>query len=134
MWQEIQANSEYKGKDHHGGYARILGAISDGSTTKRLLQPSRRHRLNPEHVDDGAGRGRSISLRLLNGPYATVDLCATLGDLLGCPPMDSQGTRLKEFARLNRGVPGVGKGCEVTTQVQEKLPENFQEALDKGLC
>jgi hypothetical protein len=35
--------------------------------------------------------------QIIERPIRHVDLCATLGGLLGCPPMDTQGTRLKEL-------------------------------------
>jgi arylsulfatase A-like enzyme len=35
--------------------------------------------------------------QIVERPIRHVDLCATLADLLGCPPMESQGSRLTEI-------------------------------------
>jgi hypothetical protein len=95
MWQEIQANSEYKGKTTMVVMPEF-GRDPDGSTTNGFFN----HRGDTESTRGTwmMALGAAVDKpQIIERPIRHVDLCATLGDLLGCPPMDSQGTRLKEL-------------------------------------
>jgi hypothetical protein len=95
MWQEIQANSEYKGKTTMVVMPEF-GRDPDGSTTNGFFN----HRGDTESTRSTwmMALGAAVEKpQIIERPIRHVDLCATLGDLLGCPPMDSQGVRLKEL-------------------------------------
>jgi hypothetical protein len=95
MWQEIQANSEYKGKTTMVVMPEF-GRDPDGSTTNGFFN----HRGDTESTRSTwmMALGAAVDKpQIIERPIRHVDLCATLGDLLGCPPMDSQGVRLKEL-------------------------------------
>jgi len=95
MWQEIQANSEYKGKTTMVVMPEF-GRDPDGSTTNGFFN----HRGDTESTRGTwmMALGAAVDKpQIIERPIRHVDLCATLGDLLGCPPMDTQGTRLKEL-------------------------------------
>ena len=95
MWQEIQANSEYKGKTTMVVMPEF-GRDPDGSTTNGFFN----HRGDTESTRGTwmMALGAAVEKpQIIERPIRHVDLCATLGDLLGCPPMDSQGVRLKEL-------------------------------------
>jgi hypothetical protein len=95
MWQEIQANSEYKGKTTMVVLPEF-GRDPDGSTTNGFFN----HRGDTESTRSTwmMALGAAVEKpQIIERPIRHVDLCATLGDLLGCPPMDSQGVRLKEL-------------------------------------
>jgi len=95
MWQEIQANSEYKGKTTMVVLPEF-GRDPDGSTTNGFFN----HRGDTDSTRGTwmMALGAAVEKpQIIERPIRHVDLCATLGDLLGCPPMDSQGARLKEL-------------------------------------
>jgi len=95
MWQEIQANSEYKRKTTMVVMPEF-GRDPDGSTTNGFFN----HRGDTESTRGTwmMALGAAVEKpQIIERPIRHVDLCATLGDLLGCPPMDSQGVRLKEL-------------------------------------
>ena len=95
MWQEIQANSEYKGKTTMVVMPEF-GRDPDGSTTNGFFN----HRGDTDSTRSTwmMALGAAVEKpQIIERPIRHVDLCATLGDLLGCPPMDSQGVRLKEL-------------------------------------
>ncbi|MFI5096584.1 MAG: hypothetical protein ACHQT6_01295 [Candidatus Acidiferrales bacterium] len=95
MWQEIQANSEYKGRTTMVVMPEF-GRDPDGSTTNGFFN----HRGDTESTRGTwmMALGAAVEKpQIIERPIRHVDLCATLGDLLGCPPMDSQGVRLREL-------------------------------------
>ena len=96
LWQEIEANSEYKGKTTMVILPEF-GRDPDGSTTNGFFN----HRGNTESTRStwmmtlGAAVDKP---QIIERPIRHVDLCPTLAGLLGCPPMDSQqGARLTEL-------------------------------------
>lgn len=95
MWQEIQANPEYRGKTT----LLILpefGRDPDGSNTNGFFN----HRANAESTRDtwmlavGAAVDRP---QVVERPIAHVDLCPTLATLLGVRPLETQGGLLGEL-------------------------------------
>ena len=96
LWQEVEANAEYRGKTT----LLILpefGRDPDGSTTNGFFN----HRANEESTRStwmmvlGAAVGKP---QVIERPVRHVDLGPTLAGLLGCPPLGSQGARLVELA------------------------------------
>lgn len=95
LWQEIQANPEYKDKTT----LLILpefGRDPDGSSTNGFFN----HRASEESTRDtwamvlGAGISKPT---IVERPIRQVDLCPSLAAFLGCHPMESQGARLPEL-------------------------------------
>ncbi|HUB00943.1 MAG TPA: hypothetical protein VMA34_21610 [Terracidiphilus sp.] len=95
LWQEIEANPEYRGKTT----LLILpefGRDPDGSSTNGFFN----HRANEESTRDtwamalGAGVGQPT---IVERPIRQVDLCPSLAGLLGCRPLESQGASLPEL-------------------------------------
>jgi hypothetical protein len=95
LWQEVEANPEYRGKTT----MMILpefGRDPDGSTTNGFFN----HRANEESTRTtwmmvlGAAVGKA---QVIERPVRHVDLFPTLAGLLGCPPLNSQGARLAEL-------------------------------------
>ncbi|MGB8494201.1 MAG: hypothetical protein WCE53_07380 [Candidatus Acidiferrum sp.] len=95
MWQEIQANPEYKGKTTLVVMPEF-GRDPDGSTTNGFFN----HRGDTESTRSTwmMALGAAVDKpQVIERPIRHVDLCATLGGVLGCPPMDTQGVRLSEL-------------------------------------
>jgi hypothetical protein len=95
LWQEAEANPEYKGRTT----MLILpefGRDPDGSSTNGFFN----HRANDDSTRDtwmmalGAGIDKP---QVIERPIRHVDVCPTLAGLLGCRPLESQGARLTEF-------------------------------------
>jgi hypothetical protein len=95
LWNEVEANPEYRGKTT----MLILpefGRDPDGSSTNGFFN----HRANEESTRDtwmmalGAGVERPD---VAERPIRHVDICPTLLSLLDCKPLESQGSRLSEF-------------------------------------
>jgi hypothetical protein len=95
LWQEIQANPEYKDKTT----LLILpefGRDPDGSSTNGFFN----HRASEESTRDtwamivGAGIDKPT---VVDRPIRQVDLCPSLAAYLGCRPVESQGARLPEL-------------------------------------
>jgi len=95
LWQEVEANPEYRGKTTLLVLPEF-GRDPDGSTTNGFFN----HRANEESTRTtwmmalGAAVGTP---QIIERPIRHVDLCPTLAGLLGCPRMDSQGERLVEL-------------------------------------
>ena len=95
LWQEVQANPDYRGKT-----TMIIlpefGRDPDGSTTNGFFN----HRANEPSTRDtwmmvlGAGVEKP---EFVDRPIHHIDLCPTIADLLGYKPLESQGVRLSEF-------------------------------------
>ncbi len=95
LWQEVEANPEYRGKT-----TMIIlpefGRDPDGSTTNGFFN----HRSDSESTRNTwmMALGTAINApRVVERPIRHVDLCPSVARLLGCPPMDSQGARLPEL-------------------------------------
>jgi hypothetical protein len=95
LWQEVEANPEYKGRTT----MLILpefGRDPDGSSTNGFFN----HRANDDSTRDtwmmalGAGIEKP---QVIERPIRHVDVCPTLAGLLGCRPIESQGAKLNEF-------------------------------------
>jgi hypothetical protein len=95
LWQEVESNPDYKGKTTMVVLPEF-GRDPDGSSTNGFFN----HRANVDSTRDtwmmtlGSAVDRP---NIVERPIRHVDLCPTLADLLGCPPIDSQGGKLKEF-------------------------------------
>jgi hypothetical protein len=95
LWQEIEANPDYREKTTFLILPEF-GRDPDGSSTNGFFN----HRANEESTRDtwamalGAGLERRT---VLERPIKQVDLCPTLAALLGCRPLESQGTSLPEL-------------------------------------
>jgi len=95
MWQEVEANPEYRGKTTMLVLPEF-GRDPDGSTTNGFFN----HRANEESTRNtwmmilGSADDKP---QIIERPVRHVDLCPTLAGLLGCPPIDAQGSRLLEL-------------------------------------
>jgi len=95
MWQEVEANPEYRGKTTLLVLPEF-GRDPDGSTTNGFFN----HRANEESTRNswmmalGTGVGKP---QIIERPVRHVDLGPTLASLLGCPPVGSQGAPLAEL-------------------------------------
>jgi hypothetical protein len=95
LWQEVEANPEYKGRTT----MLILpefGRDPDGSSTNGFFN----HRANDDSTRDTwmMALGAAIDKpQVIERPIRHVDVCPTLAGLLGCRPIDSQGAKLTEF-------------------------------------
>jgi hypothetical protein len=95
LWQEEEANPEYRGKTTMLVLPEF-GRDPDGSTTNGFFN----HRANEESTRNTWMMilGSAVDKpQVIERPVRHVDLCPTLAGLLGCPPMDSQGARLLEL-------------------------------------
>ncbi len=95
LWQEVETNPAYKGQTTMVILPEF-GRDPDGSSTNGFFN----HRANEESTRDtwmmalGAAVERP---QIIERPIRHVDVCPTVAELLGCPRLDSQGTRLTEF-------------------------------------
>jgi hypothetical protein len=95
LWQEVESNPDYRGKTTMVVLPEF-GRDPDGSSTNGFFN----HRANVDSTRDtwmmtlGSAVDRP---NIVERPIRHVDLCPTLADLLGCPPIESQGGMLKEF-------------------------------------
>jgi len=95
LWQEVEANPDY-----HGKTTMVIlpefGRDPDGSSTNGFFN----HRANTDSTRDtwmmvlGAAVDKP---QIIERPIRHIDLCPTLANLIGCPPLDSLGAKLKEF-------------------------------------
>jgi len=95
LWQEIEANPEYRDKTTFLILPEF-GRDPDGSSTNGFFN----HRADEDSTRDtwamalGAGVGQPA---IVERPIRQVDLCPSLAALLGCRPLESQGTSLPEL-------------------------------------
>jgi hypothetical protein len=95
LWQEVEANPEYRGKTTMVILPEF-GRDPDGSSTNGFFN----HRANDDSTRDtwmlalGAAIDRP---QIIERPIRHVDVCPTLASLLGCKPMESQGAKLNEI-------------------------------------
>ncbi len=95
LWQEVQANPEYRGKTSLVILPEF-GRDPDGSSTNGFFN----HRANVDSTRDtwmmalGAGIEKP---QVIERPIQHIDLCPTLANLLGCPHMDMRGRTIAEI-------------------------------------
>jgi hypothetical protein len=95
LWQEIEANPDYRGKTTMVILPEF-GRDPDGSSTNGFFN----HRANVDSTRDtwmmtlGAAVDKP---NVVERPIRHIDLCPTLAELLGCPALDSSGAKLKEL-------------------------------------
>ena len=95
LWQEVEANPEYKGKTTMVILPEF-GRDPDGSSTNGFFN----HRANSDSTRDtwmvalGAGIDKP---QIIERPIHHIDLCPTLAGLLGCPRMNEQGRAIAEI-------------------------------------
>jgi hypothetical protein len=95
LWQEAQANPDYRDKTTMVILPEF-GRDPDGSSTNGFFN----HRANEESTRDAwmMALGTAVDRpQIIERPIRHIDLCPTLAGLLGCRPLESQGTLLKEF-------------------------------------
>jgi hypothetical protein len=95
LWQEVEANPEYRGKTTMLVLPEF-GRDPDGSTTNGFFN----HRANEESTRSTwmMALGATVSgPQVVERPIRHVDLAPTLAGLLGCPALGSQGERLGEL-------------------------------------
>ena len=95
LWKEVEANPDY-----HGKTTLVIlpefGRDPDGSTTNGFFN----HRANEDSTRDtwmmvlGAGIDKP---QIIERPIRHIDLCPSLASLLGCPPITTQGSALREI-------------------------------------
>ena len=95
LWQEIEANPDYKGQTTMVVLPEF-GRDPDGSSTNGFFN----HRANTESTRDtwmmalGAGVDKP---QTVERPIRHIDICPTLASLLGCPLLDAQGRKIAEI-------------------------------------
>jgi len=95
LWQEVQANPDYRDKTTMVILPEF-GRDPDGSSTNGFFN----HRANVDSTRDtwmmtlGAAVDRP---QMIERPIHHIDLCPTLAKLLGCPLLDAQGKMLAEI-------------------------------------
>jgi hypothetical protein len=95
LWNEIQSNPSYKDKTTLVVLPEF-GRDPDGSSTNGFFN----HRANDDMTRDtwmmvlGSAVDRP---NVIESPIRHVDVCPTLAGLLGCRPLESQGTLLKDL-------------------------------------
>jgi hypothetical protein len=95
LWQEVQANPDYRDK------TTLLimpefGRDPDGSSTNGFFN----HRANEESTRDTwmMALGAAVEKpQIVERPILHIDVCPTLTSLLGCRPVESQGVKLPEL-------------------------------------
>jgi hypothetical protein len=95
LWQEVEANPDYKGKTTMVILPEF-GRDPDGSSTNGFFN----HRANTDSTRDSwmMTLGAAVDKpQIVERTILHIDLCPTLASFLGCPPMDSQGRRIAEF-------------------------------------
>jgi hypothetical protein len=97
MWNEIENNEGYRGKTTMVILPEF-GRDPDGSSTNGFFN----HRANEDSTRDTwmMSLGSAIDKpQIIERPIRHIDLCPTLGGLLGCNGADMQGKCLTEFRR-----------------------------------
>jgi hypothetical protein len=95
LWQEVEANSEYRGRTTMVVLPEF-GRDPDGSTTNGFFN----HRSNDESTRTtwmmclGAAVDHP---QIVERPIHHIDLCPTFASLLGCQSIDARGSKLPEL-------------------------------------
>jgi len=95
LWQEVEANLDYKGKTTMVVLPEF-GRDPDGSNTNGFFN----HRANADSTRETwmMALGAAVEKpRIVERPIRHIDLCSTLAGLLGCQSVDSQGSLLTDF-------------------------------------
>ncbi len=95
IWQEVQSNPAYRNKTTMVILPEF-GRDPDGSSTNGFFN----HRANEESTRDAwmMALGSAVEQpQIIERPVLHIDLCPTLAGLLGCSPLETQGTVLKEL-------------------------------------
>ena len=95
IWQEVGTNTDYRGKSTLIVLPEF-GRDPDGSSTNGFFN----HRANEESTRSTwmMAMGAAVSKPgIIHRPVRHIDLCATVAELLDCPPLQSQGARLPEL-------------------------------------
>ena len=95
LWQEVQANPAYRDKTTMIVLPEF-GRDPDGSSTNGFFN----HRANEESTRDTwmVALGAAVERpQIVERPIRHIDLCPTLASLLGCHPLESQGSPLNEL-------------------------------------
>ncbi len=95
LWQEIETNPAYRGKTTLCILPEF-GRDPDGSSTNGFFN----HRANDDSTRDTwmMALGNAVSNpEVVERPIRHVDVCPTLATLLGCRPLETQGTGLAEL-------------------------------------
>jgi hypothetical protein len=95
LWQEVETNPEYKGRTTMCILPEF-GRDPDGSSTNGFFN----HRANDDSTRDTwmMALGSAVSSpQVIERPIRHVDVCPTLTTLLGCKPLEMQGTQLGEL-------------------------------------
>ena len=95
LWKEVEVNPDYRGKTTLVILPEF-GRDPDGSTTNGFFN----HRANEDSTREtwmmvlGAGIDKP---QIIERPIRHIDLCPSLASLLGCPPITTQGSALREI-------------------------------------
>ena len=84
LWQEVEANPDYKGKTTMVILPEF-GRDPDGSSTNGFFN----HRANTDSTRDTWMMALGVGVdkpQIVERPIRHIDLCPTLADLLGCSP------------------------------------------------
>ena len=95
LWQEVEANPDYRGKTTMVILPEF-GRDPDGSSTNGFFN----HRANEDSTRDTwmMALGAAIDKpQIIERPIRHVDVCPTLTEILNCRGIESQGARLAEF-------------------------------------
>lgn len=95
LWHEIETNPAYKGRSTLCVLPEF-GRDPDGSSTNGFFN----HRANDDSTRDTwmMALGSAVEKpQVIERPIRHIDLCPTLATLLGCRPLEIQGTRLAEL-------------------------------------
>ena len=95
LLQEVETNPDYRGKTTMVILPEF-GRDPDGSSTNGFFN----HRANMDSTRDTwmMALGAAVDKpQIVERPIHHIDLCPTLADLLGCPPLDSQGRAIGEI-------------------------------------
>jgi hypothetical protein len=95
LWQEAESNPDYRGKTTLVILPEF-GRDPDGSSTNGFFN----HRANVDSTRDTwmMTLGTAVDRpNIIERPIRHIDLCPTLADLLGCPPLETQGSKLREL-------------------------------------
>lgn len=95
LWQEVETNPDYRGKTTMVILPEF-GRDPDGSSTNGFFN----HSANMDSTRDTwmMALGAAVDKpQIVERPIHHIDLCPTLADLLGCPPLDSQGRAIGEI-------------------------------------
>ena len=95
LWQEVEANPDYRGKTTMVILPEF-GRDPDGSSTNGFFN----HRANEDSTRDTwmMALGAAVDKpQIIERPIRHVDVCPTLTQLLNCRGIESQGAKLAEF-------------------------------------